>query len=300
MSVAKFYPFNGERGRLRLGLKPIEFSEWLQFESDLTSRVVQKKQLIEFEAGRVLNALPDSIAAQKEFLEILLSHLRKYHSTMYEISQESVLHKANDSRYLYSDFQSCPLELASYLVADDFCLLEPDSNDYKLVAASVCAPTWWDLPDKMGKPLSSIHAPIKNLEEKIGRMIRFFMSNLKVEDCFQRSNWFLFARPDLCIFPNSFDFNIDMSNVNLENIETKLFLRSERQTFRRLPKTKHIAFGIKVYIESIGVVKENLLIAEDLICALDTMNSEQKHGLGITFVEEPLRKYLHAVLSEHN
>ena len=75
MSVAKFYPFNGERGRLRLGLKPIELSEWLQFESDLTARIEQKKQLVISEAERVLCALPDSIAAQQEYLDVLLLSL---------------------------------------------------------------------------------------------------------------------------------------------------------------------------------------------------------------------------------
>ena len=295
MSVAKFYPFNGERGRLRLGLKPIELSEWLQFESDLTARIEQKKQLVISEAERVLCALPDSIAAQQEYLDVLLTHIKQFHSSIYEIAGESVISKKDSSNYMYSDYQSNPLELASYLIGDDICLLEEESGDYKLVAASVCAPTWWDLPEKMGKPLASIHAPIKNLEEKIGQMIRHFMKNLKVNDCYQRANWFLFTRPELCIFPNSFDFNTDMSNVNIDNIESNLFLRSERQTFRRLPTTNHIAFGIKVYVDSIRIVKQHPEIKEDLICALDTMGAEQKNDLGVSFVERPLREYLQTV-----
>ena len=131
------------------------------------------------------------------------------------------------------------------MVADDYCLLEKRREITKLVAASVCAPTWWTLAEKMGKPLANIHAPIAGLEEKIGRMIRHFLQNLKVTDCYQRSNWFLFARPDLCVFPNSFDMYEDMINVNLDNIEERLYLRSERQTFRRLENTNAIVFGLK-------------------------------------------------------
>ena len=43
MSVAKYYPFNGERGRLRLGLSAIEFSEWIQYEDDFATRIQENK-----------------------------------------------------------------------------------------------------------------------------------------------------------------------------------------------------------------------------------------------------------------
>ncbi len=296
MSVVKYYPFNGARGRLRLGLKQIKFSEWLQYESDYANRIGQKKQLKQTEGKRVLNVLPESISAQTEFLELLLEHINKYHSDNFKVSKEYVFSKLDNIRYLYSDYEACPLELASYLVGDDVCLLNEEDGDYRLAAASVCAPTWWDLPEKMGKPLAKIHAPIANLEEKIGRMIRHFLQKLTVEDCYQRSNWFLFTSSEFCIFPNSFDFYSEMTGINLDNIEKNLFLRSERQTFRRLYNTKYISFCIKVYLEPISIVKKYPSIAEDLIIALNTMSAEQKNDLGISFVEEPLRSYLNVAL----
>lgn len=296
MSVAKYYPFNGQRGRLRLGLNQIEFSEWLQYEVDFTDRVKEKKFLIRTEGTRVLDTLPNSIEAQKEYLDLLLKHIKQYHSDLFEVFSNHIFSKTDKISYAYSNYQTCPLELASYLIGDDICLLNEIDGDYRLVAASVCAPTWWDLPEKIGKPLTTIHAPIANLEEKIGRMIRHFLQNLNVNDCYQRSNWFLFTSPELCIFPNSFDFYAEMSEIDLENIETKLYLRSERQTFRRLENSNHIAFGIKVYVEPINIVKKYSAIAKDLMIALETMNDEQKNGLGIGFIEKPLKAYLQNVL----
>ena len=296
MSVAKYYPFNGQRGRLRLGLNQIEFSEWLQYEVDFTDRVKEKKFLIRTEGKRVLDALPNSINAQNEYLDILLEHIKQHHSDLFDVFSYYIFSKIDKISYTYSEFQTCPLELASYLIGDDICLLNEIDGDYRLVAASVCAPTWWDLPAKIGKPLTTIHAPINNLEEKIGRMIRHFLQNLKVDDCYQRSNWFLFTSPELCIFPNSFDFYTEMSEVDLKNIETKLYFRCERQTFRRLENSSHIAFGIKVYIEPINIVKKSSAIAKDLMIALETMNDEQKNGLGIGFIEAPLKAYLQNVL----
>ena len=292
MSVAKYYPFNGERSRLRLGLSAIEFSEWLQYEDDFANRIHEKKDLIKNQAKNVLDAVSESIAAQKEFLCLVLEHIQQYHTDLFVVSDKKIESKKENFTYFLQDYEKCPLELVSYLVADDFCLLKENGDDYKLIAASVCAPTWWTLSEKMGKPLASIHKPIVNLEEKIGRMIRHFLRNLKVDDCYQRSNWFLFTRPDLCVFPNSFDMYDDMCSINIENIQNRLYLRSERQTFRRLSATNSIAFGIKVYVEPISVVKKYPAIAKDLTMALNTMTAEQKQALGISFIEKPLRDYL--------
>ena len=126
-------------------------------------------------------------------------------------------------------------------------------------------------------------------------MIRHFLKNLNFEDCYQRSNWFLFTRPEFCIFPDSFNMYEDLINVNLDNIEDHLYLRSERQTFRKLKDTENIVFGIKVYTAPISIVKEHTAIAQDLEIALNTMTAQQKQALGISFVEEPLRRYLEKV-----
>jgi hypothetical protein len=297
MSVAKYYPFNGERGRLRLGLSSIDNSDWVQYEEDFAERIIEKQKLINELGREVLDALPGSLPAQKEFLKLLLENFRQYHAERFDVVDKRIFIKSENKNYNIMDYENCPLELASYLSADDYCLLEEEGDDYKLVAASVCAPTWWNLQEKIGKPLASIHEPILNLEEKIGRMIRHFLKNLKVTDCYQRSNWFIFASKELCVFPNSFDFNSIMSGINKDNIESELYLRSERQTFRRLKNTKAIVFGIKVYVEPISVVKKYPAIAKDLLAALYIMNDEQKQGLGISLVEKPLGEYLNAVLA---
>ncbi len=292
MSVAKYYPFSGTKGRLRLGLKSIAVSDWIQYESDFAERIVEKKSLITKQRKHVLDFLQASLDAQTEFLALILDYLQEYQKDLFKVEKNQVLSLQDNNTYAISDYTSCPLELISYLVADDFCLLENIGDDHKLVAASVCAPTWWDLSAKMDKPLTTVHSPIAGLEEKIGRMIRHFLQNLSVEDCYQRSNWFLFNRPDLCVFPSSFNMHEELAAINLENIEENLYLRSERQTFRKLKTTGYIVFGIKVYIAPISIVKRHPAIAEDLQIALDTMTTDQKQALGISLVEAPLKEYL--------
>ena len=299
MSVAKYFPFNGDRGRLRLGLRPIEISDWIHYEDDFPLRIREKKRLYATKRKRVLDALIESLGAQQELLNILIAYLKHNHANKFKFKNKQIISLAENETYTVSKYDQCPLELVSYLVADDFCLLEKDQKDYRLVAASVCAPTWWELSEKIGMPLTTIHSPIEGLEEKIGRSIRHFLQNLKVGECYQRSNWFLVNQPNFCIFPSTFNMEQmeqDLVRINSDNIEEKLYLRCERQTFRKLEKSRNVAFSIKVYVSPISIVKKHTAIARDLVIAMNTMVPDQKQALGINIVEKPLRNYLQRII----
>ena len=296
MSVVDYYPFSGSRGRLRLGLSSIGLSDWIRYEDDFPDRIREKKKLISRYGKRVLDVRDDSIPSQNELLDSVLEFLQQHRTGWFEFSHNEVFSIRENTAYKISDYTSCPLELISYLVADDYCLLGEYGNGFRLVAACVCSPTWWELSQKMGKPLTAIHAPIANLEEKVGRMIRHFLKNLSAGECYLRSNWFLASVPDYCVFPDRSRMCEALAAVTQENIEHQLYLRCERQTFRKLEKTGHIAFGIKVYTDPVGIVRRCPAIAEDLVLALDTMKTAQKQALAIDIVEKPLRKYLDTVL----
>ncbi len=75
-----------------------------------------------------------------------------------------------------------------------------------------------------------------------------------------------------------------------------MFLRTERQSFRKLKNAENIAFGIKIDVSPLSVVKQHTAIAEDLIVAMNTMSLEQKQLLGINAYEDLLYEYLHNVI----
>lgn len=296
MSVAKYYPFSGKKGRLRLGLNPITVSDWIQYEDDFKDRINKKHRLINIERARVLYLSDKSIPAQQEFLNLLIEYLLKYKSNLFQQSGSEIFSLKENKHYDVEEYKNCPIELISYLAPDDFCLLEECEDDYKLMAATVCAPTWWDLSEKIGKPLTSIHSPIADFEEKIGRMIRHFLKNLTNEDLYKRSNWFLFGAPDLCVFPSNFDTYKNLLNITSENIEENLYLRTERQTFRKLTKTGAIVFGIKVYVSPISILKKVPAIAEDLLLSLEEMSTQQKESLAINLIEKELVNYIQKIV----
>ena len=83
---------------------------------------------------------------------------------------------------------------------------------------------------------------------------------------------------------------------NINNIRDKLYLRCERQSFRKLRQTKNIAFGIKIYVAPLSIVEKHTEIAEDLILSLNTMTAEQKELLGTDLYQGVLVNYLESVI----
>ncbi len=300
MSVAQYYPFHGAKNRLRMGLSSIPACEWIAYEDDFSARITEKKRLIAEQKNRVIQSVEGSEAAQQELLGNILRFIKNYRSDLFTISSGSIISHSDNNVYDLSAFESNPLELISYLAGDDFCILDRFDDDYRLVAASVCAPTYWELSEKMGNPMREVHAPIPHLEEKIGHMIRHFFKNLEPDNYYQRSNWFLMSTPDLTLFKDNYDIHISADELHTGNIMNKLYIRCERQSFVKLKQTQNIVFGIKIYVSPLHIVNKYTDIAQDLLLAVNTMTAEHKNLMGIDAYEKVLVDYLKTVCKKES
>ena len=64
-------------------------------------------------------------------------------------------------------------------------------GEQKLLAASICSPSYWDVRTKIGKPLKTIHDPVTSLDEKIGERISTFIRQAPIKKPFARQNWLI-------------------------------------------------------------------------------------------------------------
>ena len=135
---------------------------------------------------------------------------------------------------------------------EDMCLLirASDAQPYRLVGAAVAWPSDWSPADKIGKPLRALHEPIAGYEEQLASGVDNFMAKLKPGAIYGRANWFIAPTSDMRWIgaPPQQAF----ADVTDENAGETLFVRSERQTLRRLPKTGAILFAIGIYVEPLG------------------------------------------------
>lgn len=182
------------------------------------------------------------------------------------------------------------LEGAARSAHEDMCLLaaEPGEAIYHLIGAAVAWPTDWHPKDKLGLPLVALHAPINGYEEQLASGVDHFMAKLKPGRIFGRCNWFVAPTPSLRWIdtePPSETF----AHVTPENAGETLFVRSERQSLRRLPATGAILFTIGVYVAPLGSLSDANLAR--LAHSLDTIPPEEAERRGARWFAPQLAAY---------
>ncbi len=215
-SVNTLLPKARGGGQLRMGLVKLEEGEWLQPAPDLAGR---HKGFAEWPEG--IQLTPEAEAPGQELAAMLGT--------------------------------SGALPEAALSAHEDMCLLIQDRDDapYKLIGAAVAWPSDWHPKDKIGLPLRALHAPIAGYEEQLASGVDRFMTTLKPGAIYGRCNWFIAATRARRWLQDRSPADA-FAHVTAENAGEALFVRSERQTLRRLPKTGAILFTIGIYVEPLG------------------------------------------------
>jgi hypothetical protein len=157
-----------------------------------------------------------------------------------------------------------PLEQAARLVAEDLCLMVEHDGGYHLDAAVVCFPSYWRLAEKMGDSAAAIHGPVPHYAEDLADRVDTFLRRLRPERPVWRRNWDLHDNPELFApaVPPPVALGID-------DVAGRVWLRSEHQTLRRLPRSRAILFTIRTQQVPLGVLAERPDVARRMVHALD-------------------------------
>ena len=117
----------------------------------------------------------------------------------------------------------------------------PD-EEYRLVAAVLCFAGHWRLQDKLGRKLSETHGPVPHYDPAVAKRVNRVFDHLKPAMPAYRINWSVVTRPDL------FAPDPAPERRKTSDVDVTLYLRVERQSFVRLPKSNAIVFGIRTCI----------------------------------------------------
>jgi hypothetical protein len=223
---------------LRLpGTVPIPPADWLQRDDAFGAQMARRDRLI---AGHptAVHAMADGCRpAAEELLALVLTQLaetpgyRRKGTTMRRPDGVAV------------PLGGPPLVAAGRLVQEDLLILDkPEAADeHALQGGIVCFPSNWTLAEKMGKPLSRIHAPVERYDATVARRVQRLLDALRPEAPLMRSNLLFYAEPEL--FNPRPEFEPHGTAAG-----TARYLRVERQALLRLPRTRAVVFSIHTYL----------------------------------------------------
>ncbi|MEO9971958.1 MAG: DUF3445 domain-containing protein [Hyphomonadaceae bacterium] len=216
------------------GLSPIPTKDWLIRDDAFAAQLAYRDQLIRSKKDDVYQALPECEAAAGELLEILLSELPKTQAYSLE---ENTLTRPDGARI--DTASGPPLLVAGQLAQEDFALLSKSGDTYRLIGAVICFPANWRLSDKIGKSLGGLHDPVAAFDANMEQRTHRVFDHLRADTPLQRANFLIYTNPDLHQ-PQRAPKTIAAGMPR--------YVRVERQSLRRLPKTGAIVFAIHTYL----------------------------------------------------
>jgi hypothetical protein len=244
-------PFQAGPYRMSLDLTATHESAWFEIDVLYPDELRQRRALLAERHDEVFAALLGSEAARAETLSCVADHLCRHHPTWFQRKANALVNALTGEHWNLASPSCDPLELAGRLVQEDLCIIQHVDNGPRFIAAVLCFPSRWRLRDKIGKPLPEVHGPVPLYAERLARPVNRFMQHVKPGHVAQRLNWSVMDDPVLFQTSGHGRDGIN-AEITAENAGTKLNLRVERQTLRRLPCSDAVLFGIRVHVYPLG------------------------------------------------
>ncbi|QDS75647.1 hypothetical protein FKW77_007020 [Venturia effusa] len=298
-----------------MGLQSCSLSDLVEIDKTYLTRIKDRRSLIETRCGDVVGCNPVAKDAVYElYTWIFTIYLPRRFPTMFALvvtekggSGGYLLNRVTDERI---DTTPAPdpvdsLKTLGRHIDNEFLILLPTSSptapaspkriqpiqptqsqspqseeeSYHLHAFTLCYPSGFNTVQKLGLPLSAIHAPVPGYSIKIQKSMDRFFASLPFGKIVKRANWSVqlddayFHRDsnhidlsrasddggEVMMAPATYSptseevegWEMEAESVRVEECR----LRCERQTLHRLEKTGALVFGFKTYLYELGDVK---------------------------------------------
>ena len=244
-----FAPWADPRTRRLPGILPLEPGDWLRADDAFAGQMAERDRLIATRREAV-HALSDRARpAAEELLEVVLDDLRG--KPGYTVATQTVTRP--DGVVVPLDCAE-PLLTLGRLCQEDFCLLEraEGEGEHILTGAILCFPASWTLAEKFLRPLIGIHVPVAVYDADLARRVQRLFEAIRPGQGLWRAN------------------ALHYTDATLHHPRTEAaprpkpqgvapYIRSERQSLTRLPRTNAVVFAIHTWV----LRRDNLTPAQE-------------------------------------
>ena len=229
-----------------MGTRALDAAGWLLVDEHLAADLAAKRRLVDERPDVVVASMPGSEEADAEAAAAI---------------------SAATGRPLATERPS--LVAAALGVQEDLCVLRRDpAGRWRLTSGVVCFPSMWKLPDKIGLPLAEVHGPVPAYAGELAERVDRFVDRLRTDRPVWRRNWLVHATDELHL-PEP-----PPEHGEPPVVPDGLWLRSERQTLRRLPRTGAVLFTIRTQQVPLAVLASRPDVGAGLAAAIETWSPE--------------------------
>lgn len=286
-------PFEAGTYRMTMGLLACEPDDLIVVDEHYPGEMAQRRALLAGQRDEVLAALPEAEDACAELLEVLAELLPRRFPDWFALDGGRLVNRLTGEDWALGATGVAALDLCGRLVQEDLCLLQLRDGVPFLTGGVLCFPSGWRLREKLGLPLAAVHGPVPIFPDRLARPVDRLIATLKSGKLVERVNWS--ALDSAALYRPGGHFRRRRNeNVTAANAGETLFLRVERQTLRRLPRSAAVVFGIRTYVYTIGQIAADPAVAARLAAAVRGLPEELAAYKSVGVVREPLLAYLDA------
>ena len=241
-----------------MGTRSLSPDQWLVRDDAADSELALRRRLFDEQAPMVFACTPAAEAASTETADLVDAWLRAH---------------GDEGHRDLADHH--PLARAGLSVQEDLCLMVQHDDAWHLEGALLCFPSLWSLPEKLGRHAAEIHAPVAHYAEELSSRVDSFFNRMATGKLAIRRN--LSPWPACLLWVPTHDIDPLLWDPPPDDpMQPRLWLRSERQTLRRLPASGAILFTIRVQMAPLTVLEASPTRAGDLAAWLRGPGGESR------------------------
>ncbi|KAM5378659.1 hypothetical protein ACJZ2D_004458 [Fusarium nematophilum] len=255
-----YRPFRHGPNHVTMGIRKLDWDSWIEMDSNFLRYHDLKVSELEKDLPAHVQYVDNDVTRDAcfEVLEELTAYLTARYPKIFQLSGGVLRNTLTGESFDYpASNPTDALTIAAKLVQDDLVVMvENDDGEYHLDAGAVCLPGFWRLREKFRMSLDTLHieAKVPHYQAKLQKsMNRFFKAMtpekaffIQLDDGLHWSHRMGAQESDqVASWATANDVGLTIDD---------LYFRSERQSLRRLPRSKALMFTVRTYFEPITTI----------------------------------------------
>jgi dimethylamine monooxygenase subunit A len=302
-----YRPYRWAAADFQLGLRPIRPENWILIGAGHAEMMRQKCERLANQRQCYYRTLPTSLPAQRELRERIVAHLAADHPQSFEKIGSVVRSLITRQTLDLDDASTEPLMQVSYLIEEDFMLLEEIEGTIQITAASNAYSSSGRLVGSVGHDVEWAHEPVPQLTRKLGGKINRVLGSIHADTPCERFNWQITPMATV-FFPHDDPHAANAAAMREVLVELRrdparagefLWIRVERQTLMRLPDSNAVAFSLHTYSDPLSSMQSDVESVRAIWTLLNNYSEERWKYSEMDIVREPLMTWLDAAARWH-